>query len=115
MEEARKAYKEMIEMINAGEFDCEKFVEIGKRYATLKQRFGNPLNGLNLTFVSGDRTYTMRNSLSEIKSLKKSDYIRFAEDITMMIYKFTGGTEIGYTPKLIEEINKSLPELKGDK
>ena len=49
-------------------------------------------------------TYTIAGSISI--DYQEGDFNRLIEDLTMACYKNSGGTQITYTPKLIEEIKK---------
>jgi len=100
IEQAKQIYDQMKIIYDNGNSIVGDYFAIAKKYANLITKTVNSKGySIDSTWRINDNTYTMYNSFNE-----KRDYLCFAEDCAMMVYRLNGGQGHN-TMSLLKEID----------
>jgi hypothetical protein len=99
MNQSKIVYSKLKKMFDTGDRNLDNYLKELGDYVTLKSKNGSAERGIKTEFSLNDKTYTMSNMINF-----DHDYIRFAEDASMMVYRLNGGEEIPNTYELIDHI-----------
>jgi len=114
--DAKAIYEEMKALYAAGNENPEDYLVVAKKYANLVTKYGSCRDGLHTewtipgtTFLSSRNTptYTSYKSFTRLP-----DFLIFAEDCAMMVYRLNGG-EGFTTPELVKFLD-SRPKFLGE-
>ncbi len=109
MGKAKEIYVEMKDLYLVGNENPDNYLAVAKKYAKLVDRHGNYRDGLHTEWTIDGTTFRSSRGTSTYTSYKSftrlPDFLMFAEDCAMMIYRLHGGQ--GYTTmdlvKILEE------------